>query len=60
MGDNDIKNMKVRIEDLEEARRIHFGERLCDREILRALLDFQKECPKEFKRWKKKKFKLSQ
>ncbi len=60
MGNNDIQNMKVKKQDLDKARGIHFGVRLHDHQILRAFLDFCNECPKEFKKWKKNKFKLKE
>jgi len=55
MGNGDIKNMKVKGGDLKRARKIHFGERLCDWKILGALISFCEDCPKEFEKWKKKK-----
>ncbi len=55
MGNGEIKNMKVKEGDLKRARRISFGDRLYDWEILNALVSFCEECPKEFEKWKKKK-----
>lgn len=57
MGNGEIKNMKVKEKDLKRARKVNFGDRLCDWQILDALLRFCEECPKEFEKWKKKNLK---
>lgn len=57
MGNGNIKNMKVKEEDLKRARRIDFGDRLHDWQILNALVSFCEKCPKDFEKWKKKNLK---
>jgi len=64
MGKEKVKNIKtmgVKKETLERARRIYFGPRLNDWEILDALVSFFtycESCNKEkIEEWKKKEFK---
>lgn len=53
MGNGNIKNMKVREEDLIKSRRLNFGDRLYDWEIFKSLLSFCESHPKQFEKWKK-------
>ena len=50
---HNIKNMKVRKEDLIEARKIYFGIKLYDWEIFKCLYDFYNDNKGVFEEWKK-------